>query len=57
VADRRHGDRDRGLQTFDYDPFVDIAPDDSGCRRRSSSKTPLHDSVLRYFEGRNEDGV
>lgn len=57
VADRRYGDRDRDLQAFDFDPFVDIAPDDSGCWRWSSSKTPLHEYVRRYFEGRNEDGA
>jgi hypothetical protein len=57
VADRRYGERDRGLQPFDFDPFSDIALDDSGCWRWSSDKPLLHAYVRRYFEARNEDGV
>lgn len=57
VEDRRYGERDRALQAFDFDPFSDIAPDDSGCWRWCSEKQPLHAYVRRYFESRNEDGV
>jgi hypothetical protein len=57
VADRRYGERDRALHAFHFDPFGDIAPDDSGCWRWSSNKPPLHAYVRRYFESRNEDGA
>jgi hypothetical protein len=57
VADRQYGARDEALQAFDFDPFADIALDDSGAWRWSSDKPALHAFLRQYFESRNEDGA
>lgn len=41
---------------FDFDPFVDIALDASGCWRWNSDKPDLREYVRGYFAARNEDG-
>jgi hypothetical protein len=57
VADRQYGARDQALQAFDFDPFSDIALDESGAWRWSSQKPALHAFLGHYFKSRNEDGV
>jgi hypothetical protein len=57
LEDRRYGARDRALEPFGFDPFLDIAQDPSGGWRWSSPKPALHAFVRRYFEARNEDGA
>ena len=56
MHDRQYGARDRALSALDYDPFRDIALDDSGCWRWSSDKPELHAFVRGYFASRREDG-
>lgn len=57
LRDRRYGERDRGLQPFDFDPFHDIELDSGGSWRWASNKPALHAYVRHYFESRNEDGA
>jgi hypothetical protein len=55
-ADRRYGDRHRGLRQFGFDPYTDIALDTNGCWSWTTSNGALQDYVRRYFESRREDG-
>jgi hypothetical protein len=48
----RHGD----LRDLDFDPYTDIALDESGCWRWNSDKRDLHAFVKAYFESRRDDG-
>lgn len=45
-----------GLTEFAFDPYSDIAIDESGAWRWSSEKLPMHRYVREYFESRREDG-
>jgi hypothetical protein len=55
VKDRQYQTRHRLLEQFDFDPFSDVAPDDSGCWRWNSGKPELHRLVREYFHSRGED--
>ena|SRR5438093_6393950 len=55
--DREYRERQALLEKFEFDPYTDIAVDGNGCWRWNSDKPDLHESVKRYFESRNEDGV
>lgn len=56
LEDRRYRERWRELAQFGFDPFTDIAIDDSGCWRWNSDKPDMHRYVEDYFRGRREDG-
>jgi hypothetical protein len=56
LKNRQYEERHRGLEEFDFDPFIDVALDHNGCWRWSSDKIKLHAFVKQYFESRNEDG-
>lgn len=57
VATRRNpAKRFGGLRQFEFDPYRDIALDDSGCWRWSTDRPGLHRFVEEYFESRREDG-
>jgi hypothetical protein len=55
VRDRQYGERDRAFQEFGFDPYTDIALDDSGSWRWNTSKASMHAYVRHYFESRKED--
>jgi len=55
--DRRYRERWRDLAPFDFNPYVDIAHDRSGCWRWSSDKPAMHEYVQEYFSMRQEDGA
>ncbi len=53
----RNGLLQRSLpQRFHFDPFQDIALDESGCWRWNSDKSDLHKKVKAFFRERKEDG-
>jgi hypothetical protein len=53
---RRYRERHKILPRFEFDPFQDIAIDDSGCWRWNTDKPGMHALVNSYFSSRNEDG-
>lgn len=57
LADRGYDTRYQGLESYDFDPFSDVAIDGSGCWRWSSAKPELHEYVREYFVRRREDGA
>jgi hypothetical protein len=54
--DRRYRNRVERLEPFEFDPFTDIALDESGAWRWSSDKNEMHEYVRGYFAARKEDG-
>jgi len=56
IEDRRPRQRHAGLRGFDFDPFRDIALDESRCWRWNSDKPGLHAYLREYFSARREDG-
>ena len=56
LLDRRYMPRHQILTGHDFDPDRDIAIDEHGSLRWSSDKPALHQAVLEYFQGRQEDG-
>ena len=54
--DRRYRNRNEGLEPFQFDPYSDIAVDDTGAWRWNSDKPAMHDYVRGYFMSRREDG-
>ena len=50
------GTGDQILTAHHFDPDRDIAIDEHGALRWSSDKPALHQAVLEYFQGRQEDG-
>jgi hypothetical protein len=56
MQDRGYQARHENLARFKFDPFEDIAVDDSGCWRWNTDKPLLHDYVKGYFASRKEDG-
>jgi hypothetical protein len=48
--------RHHGLQTFQFDPYTDIATDRDGPWRWSTDRPLMHDYVREYFASRMEDG-
>lgn len=57
LKDRQYAERIRRFETFDFDPYIDIALDHNGCWRWNSSKHAMHEFVRHYFETRKEDGA
>jgi hypothetical protein len=57
LRDRKYQLRHQGFGKFNFDPFIDIAIDGSGCWRWNSDKFEMHEYVRTYFLGRNEDGI
>jgi len=55
-AERRHKERQQDITALGFDPFTDLALDDSACWRWNSDKPELHRYVRNYFTARNEDG-
>jgi hypothetical protein len=53
---RRYAERHRCFETFDFDPYTDIALDANGCWRWNSDKREMHEFIRSYFASRNEDG-
>jgi hypothetical protein len=56
MQDRGYQARHENLARFKFDPFEDIAVDDSGCWRWNTDKPFLHEYVKGYFASRKEDG-
>jgi hypothetical protein len=56
LVDRGYDVRYQGLKAYDFDPFSDLAVDESGCWRWNSNKPELHQYVRQYFARRREDG-
>lgn len=60
-ADRQYRDRWRILVENQYDPDVDIVPDEQGLYRLVDDGTPraikLRDDIRKYFSARNEDSI
>ena len=56
LADRGYEVRYRDLQAYDFDPFSDVAVDESGGWLWNSDKPELHEYVREYFSRRREDG-
>jgi hypothetical protein len=56
MRDRRGRERHGILTRFAFNPFEDIALDDSGCWRWNTDKPQMHASVREYFASRREDG-
>ena len=56
LQNRSYSSRQFILQRFQFDPFQDIAMDESGCWRWNSGKPGLHDDVRAHFQERKEDG-
>jgi hypothetical protein len=56
LKDRHYRERRVGFADFDFDPYVDIAIDDSGAWRWNSAKPRMHKFVRDYFDSRFEDG-
>lgn len=56
LLDRRYMARHQILTAHNFDPDRDIAIDQHGALRWSSDKPVLHQAVLEYFRGRQEDG-
>lgn len=54
--DRHYLRRRIEFAEFDFDPFRDIAVDESGCWRWSSNKPQMHQFTNDYFSLRLEDG-
>jgi hypothetical protein len=52
---RSYANRHAGLESFDFDPFSDIAFADNGAWRWNSEKPALHAYVREYFLSRLED--
>jgi hypothetical protein len=57
TANRRYVERMEILSTFDYDPLLDIGPDDHGVWQWSTPKVELHSAVSQYFDQRQEDSM
>jgi len=57
LKDRKYTARHQGLHRFGFDPFADLALDDSGCWRWNGAKSEMHEYVRRYFASRNEDAA
>ena len=55
-ADRRYLERLEILRRHRFDPDRDIATDDHGVWRWTSSKHAMHREIASYFVGRREDG-
>jgi hypothetical protein len=53
---RRHRKRHRHFKRFAFDPFVDIALDESGVWRWNSDKPEMHAYLKEYLAARREDG-
>jgi hypothetical protein len=56
MEDRQTRERHQKLANCDFDPFTDIAVDQSGCWRWNSVKPVLHALLKEYFAARQEDG-
>jgi len=56
MQDRQTRERHQKLANFDFDPFTDIAVDQTGCWRWSSDKPALHAYLQQFFAARQEDG-
>lgn len=56
LSDRGSRTRHSGLRCFAFDPFEDIAMDESGLWRWNSDKPAMHEYVREYFVSRREDG-
>ena len=56
VERRGYGNRYRGFEPFDFDPFKDIRLAAGGAWSWSSDKPEMHAHVRRYFALREEDG-
>jgi len=56
LEDRNYRARRVGLAEFDFDPYSDIAIDNSGAWRWTSDKPRMHRFVRDYFDSRFEDG-
>jgi hypothetical protein len=54
--DRHYLKRRVEFADFDFDPYSDLALDDSGCWRWNSEKPEMHAFVNEYFGWRMEDG-
>lgn len=57
LADRAYAARHRRVLELGFDPFADIAIDDSGAWRWNSDKPELQRFVKEYFQSRREDGA
>jgi hypothetical protein len=55
-SNRRWFERHHDLRPYCFDPFLDIAPSDSGSWWWITAKPELHEYVRSYFSTRNEDG-
>jgi hypothetical protein len=53
---RRPRARHEGLRRFEFDPYRDIAFDESFAWRWNSDKSEMHDYIRSYFAARLEDG-
>lgn len=56
IEHRRYRERHDGLRRYDFDPFEDVAHDDSGVWRWNTDKPEMHEYVRSYFASRREDG-
>jgi hypothetical protein len=56
IVNRGYTSRHEQLARFGFDPFHDLALDDSGCWRWNTAKPEMHQFVKDYFSSRREDG-
>lgn len=56
IKDRNYDKRREGLEQHEFNPYTDIAIDESGCWRWNSHKPELHSYLRDYFSLRMEDG-
>lgn len=54
--ERKYMERNKELNSFEFNPVEDICIDANGCLCWNSSKPDLHRWARRYFGSRNEDG-
>jgi hypothetical protein len=55
-SNRRYAERHKILKDFAFDPESDLRIGAGGCWEWASRKPELHQSVVEYFAGRQEDG-
>jgi hypothetical protein len=57
IGSRKFRQRYEDFAHFEFDPLQDLALDDNGAWRWSSTKSAMHGYVHEYFAGRQEDGA
>jgi hypothetical protein len=56
-SNRGYGTRWMILRDHDFNPYVDLFPDDNGLYQLTPDKPRLRDEIRRYFASRNEDDI